>query len=234
MMVHDNPWWAVYTHKCPRCHVMQIPRIDITAASNAVELDPNVVALYGEGVEESSSSEGDVSFAYSSDGDEDEGKDGGAGGEGSDSDGSTYNNMLEDPPEAAGGGPPGGSETSRTLDDDSADQAPAAATDSANVVNAAAAPEVEREGAAVLDREEQAKLLVLMCHARSCTGVHSSDRHAEICKSTRYLMLHIRDCRGVDALGLECAFPWCRPCKRMLLHLTQCYHPTTCLICNPW
>ena len=32
----------------------QIPRIDINAPSNAIELDPNVSALYGEGVADSS------------------------------------------------------------------------------------------------------------------------------------------------------------------------------------
>ncbi len=41
--------------------MLQVPRIDITAPSNAVELDPNVAALYGEGLEDSSES------AYSSD-----------------------------------------------------------------------------------------------------------------------------------------------------------------------
>ena len=35
------------------CH-HQIPRIDINAPSNAIELDPNVSALYGEGVADSS------------------------------------------------------------------------------------------------------------------------------------------------------------------------------------
>ena len=33
---------------------LQIPRIDINAPSNAIELDPNVSALYGEGVADSS------------------------------------------------------------------------------------------------------------------------------------------------------------------------------------
>jgi hypothetical protein len=96
-----------------------------------------------------------------------------------------------------------------------------------------AATDAQR-AADALDREEQSKLLVLMCHARTCTGTHSSDKHAEICKSTKYLMLHIRDCRGLDAQGQECAFPWCRPCKKMLKHLTQCFQPSSCSICSPW
>lgn len=34
-------------------YCQQIPRIDINAPSNAIELDPNVAALYGEGVADS-------------------------------------------------------------------------------------------------------------------------------------------------------------------------------------
>ena len=34
-----------------------MPRIDINSASNAIELDPNVMALYGEGVEDSGEDE---------------------------------------------------------------------------------------------------------------------------------------------------------------------------------
>ena len=36
---------------------MQIPRIDIGTAVNAVELDPNIVALYGEGIGDDSGTE---------------------------------------------------------------------------------------------------------------------------------------------------------------------------------
>ena len=49
LIVTDNPWWAVYTHECPACRKIQIPRIDINNVNNAIELDPNIVALYGEG-----------------------------------------------------------------------------------------------------------------------------------------------------------------------------------------
>lgn len=49
LIVTDNPWWAVYTHECPSCRKIQIPRIDITNSNNAIELDPNIIALYGEG-----------------------------------------------------------------------------------------------------------------------------------------------------------------------------------------
>ena len=53
---------SVCLSACPpltHCYVLlccrhQIPRIDINAPSNAIELDPNVSALYGEGVADSS------------------------------------------------------------------------------------------------------------------------------------------------------------------------------------
>ena len=73
-----------------------------------------------------------------------------------------------------------------------------------------------------------------MCHARTCTGAHTSEKHVEICRSTKFLMLHIRDCHGLDIHGRACKFPWCGPCRKMLRHLTRCYEPATCAVCNPW
>lgn len=180
LTVVDNPWWAVYSHECPKCKQNQIPRIDINAASNAIELDPNIIALYGEGVEDS----GDEDENEYSDEEEEEGE-----------------NIAEN--------------------------------EQANSVNA---PDEEKpfDGDGLLAKEEASKLLVLMCHARTCTGAHSSEKHAEICKSTKFLMLHIRDCKGIDIHGRDCQFPWCKPCKKMLRHLTQCYEPDSCTVCNPW
>lgn len=48
MSVQENPWWAVFVHECPSCKVSQVPRLDINLACNAIDLDPNIVALYGE------------------------------------------------------------------------------------------------------------------------------------------------------------------------------------------
>ena len=172
--VNENPWWAVYVHDCPSCSQQQIPRIDINTSSNAIELDPNVIALYGEGIDD----EDDFDDCGS---DEDE-------------------ECKED-------------EDFEAVDEE--DENP-----------------FDRDG--FLQQEEASKLLVLMSHARTCTGVHTSQKHAEICKSTKFLMLHIRDCNGVDVYGNECKFPWCTPCKRMLQHLSRCYEPSKCSVCNGW
>jgi hypothetical protein len=173
--VVENPWWAVFRHDCPHCKASQIPRIDINLASNAIELDPNVTALYGEGMEDS-------------DGDYDDDEDG-SDEEDGDEEGSVAGDDREAHP---------------------------------------------FDGEGLLAQEQASKLLVLMSHARTCSGIHASPKHAEICRSTKYLMLHIRDCNGTDVHGRPCQFPWCLPCKKMLRHLTHCYEPGNCKVCNPW
>ena len=171
MSVQDNPWWAIYIQECPNCKSNQVPRFDINVTNNAIELDPNIVALYGEGVDD------DDDCALDDDDDEDEEEDDVGG------------NQAEE--ECFG-----------------------------------------VEGC--LDHDEASKLLVLMCHARTCTGIHVSQKHADVCKSTKFLMLHIRDCNGIDIYGNNCKFPWCMPCKKMLQHLTKCPEPAKCAICNPF
>ncbi|CAM9536936.1 unnamed protein product [Phaeothamnion confervicola] len=84
-----------------------------------------------------------------------------------------------------------------------------------------------------LSPDQAAKLLVMMTHARSCPGRHSNPHHQEVCRSTKFLMLHIRDCSGSSADGAPCPQPWCRPCKALLLHLVNCPEPAACEICNP-
>lgn len=178
-LASENPWWAVYCHECPKCHKKQIPRIDINLVSNAIESDPNVLALYGEGVDDSGDELDDCGM--------------GSGGE----------------------------------DDDCLDTTKGA-------VDSTAKDAHPFDGEGLLPQEEASKLLVLMCHARTCTGTHQSQKHADICKSTKFLMLHIRDCTGIDIHGQSCQFPWCMPCKRMLRHLTHCYEPSSCPVCNPF
>lgn len=201
LTVEANPWWAVYRHECPHCKQTMIPRIDISQANNAIELDPNVIALYGEGIDDSGD-DGEDDYSY-----EDEDDDG----------------MLEDMTTTNGGG--GSMSVDGEIDNGES---------GLRTKSIAEEEEIIFDGEGLLSKEEASRLLVLMCHARGCSGVHSSPKHTEICKSTKFLMLHIRDCKGVDIHGRECLFPWCAPCKKMLKHLSQCYEPTTCSVCNPW
>ena len=74
---------------------------------------------------------------------------------------------------------------------------------------------------------------VLIAHARTCPGHHASRAHGEVCKSVKYLMLHIRDCCGRTPDGAACGFPWCTPCKFLIHHLVKCRQPQQCAICSP-
>ena len=141
VVVGDNPWWAVYSQQCPQCKQQQVPRIDINSASNAIELDPNVMALYGEGVEDS--------------GDDECG---------------------------------GGSEEDEEVEKEDDDEAVAAAAQADLEDLRSDVHPFDGEG--LLAAEQASKLLVLMCHARSCTGAHASPKHAEICKVRFKEVLH--------------------------------------------
>eukprot|EP00607_Mallomonas_marina_P000157 CAMPEP_0182428082 /NCGR_PEP_ID=MMETSP1167-20130531/21007_1 /TAXON_ID=2988 /ORGANISM="Mallomonas Sp, Strain CCMP3275" /LENGTH=403 /DNA_ID=CAMNT_0024610743 /DNA_START=34 /DNA_END=1246 /DNA_ORIENTATION=- len=68
--VEENSWWAIYVQECPHCNELQIPRIDINSSINAIESDPNMIALYGDGSGDSDDDEGEGGFDYGSDEDE--------------------------------------------------------------------------------------------------------------------------------------------------------------------
>ena len=103
----------MFVHDCRNCGVKQIPRFDIGVECNAIELDPNIVALYGEGVD-------DDDDCANGEGDDDEDEEDGE-------------SQTEDQAFGVDG---------------------------------------------CLDHDEASKLLVLMCHARTCSGVHQSQKHA--------------------------------------------------------
>ena len=44
-----------------------------------------------------------------------------------------------------------------------------------------------------LTAQESVALLQLFAHARACPGQHESAEHAEVCRSAKFLMLHVRD-----------------------------------------
>ena len=85
----------------------------------------------------------------------------------------------------------------------------------------------------VLPDNEAARLLILMSHASTCPCKHKSRRHREICLSTKYMMLHVRDCPGTTSNFDVCPFPWCRKVKHLLYHLVSCQNPRQCAICSP-
>merc|ERR1712129_630398 len=77
---------------------------------------------------------------------------------------------------------------------------------------------------------------VLTEHASTCPGRHQSAKHRNVCHSTKYLMLHIRDCSGLLSNGDVCPFPWCRKVKHLLYHLVSCDSGSDgekCTICCP-
>ena len=47
--IASNPWWSLFRHECPRCHRMQIPRVDDTSAAVSVDYIHAVCAEEGEG-----------------------------------------------------------------------------------------------------------------------------------------------------------------------------------------
>lgn len=169
-IVEDNAWWAVYVQECPTCHAYQIPRIDINVETNAIETDPNMTALYGEGADDSEEED-----------DEDDGE------------------FLSDEEESG-------------IDYNTSDQ-----TYPFDLPNC-------------LSTSKAAQLLVLMTHARQCTGRHKSEKLTSICRSTKLLMLHIRDCHCINN---ECQVSWCHAVKKLVFHTTRCYENTTCSVCMP-
>lgn len=65
---------------------------------------------------------------------------------------------------------------------------------------------------------------------------HQSASHRNVCHSTKYLMLHVRDCSGLLQNGDICPFPWCRKVKHLLYHLVSCEKDidgNQCSICSP-
>ncbi|CAN0416289.1 unnamed protein product, partial [Hapterophycus canaliculatus] len=47
--IASNPWWSLFLHECPRCHRMQIPRVDAASAAVSVDYIHAVCAEEGEG-----------------------------------------------------------------------------------------------------------------------------------------------------------------------------------------
>mmetsp|Transcript_44430 Transcript_44430/g.100452 ORF Transcript_44430/g.100452 Transcript_44430/m.100452 type:complete len:711 (-) Transcript_44430:440-2572(-) len=240
-----NPWWALTREACPKCGKQQIPRIDISDPANTIEYHPALLksALVGPG----GVGDGCADDAEAGDGDDDQAAgnlrgeansgDGG-GGAGDDLSGPSLMAMADE----AGSSTPGGQLSGGAAgpheslgghggvgqDGDGEEHGSASGSGAEDDEEVPLGDEASR-----LPTAQAAKLLVLIAHARSCPGHHASRQHSEVCKSVKYLMLHIRDCCGKLPGGAECSFPWCKPCKYLIHHLVKCRKPERCPICSP-
>lgn len=61
---------------------------------------------------------------------------------------------------------------------------------------------------------------------------HESSHAEEVCRSTKWMMLHVRDCPGTTITDDICPFPWCRKVKHLIYHLVSCTMPQECSICS--
>ncbi|KAG7353113.1 TAZ zinc finger domain protein [Nitzschia inconspicua] len=218
-----NPWWSLAQHECPKCRKMQIPRLDIAAPANAIEYHPALLAH----VEDNSGNSTNSSAASCS----------------------NPNQATAPAPEL--GAPDGkndpvndalesGSDTDLSeLSDDDMSLGSLNTDDSeSDFQSMSPAEQAEHEtfgseyNGPCLPDEHANRLLILMGHASTCPCQHRSHQHQEICKSTKYMMLHVRDCPGTTATLDVCPFPWCRKVKHLLYHLVSCQDPDACQICS--
>ncbi|GAX18384.1 hypothetical protein FisN_15Lh321 [Fistulifera solaris] len=208
-----NPWWALTQEECPKCQKTQIPRLDIGAPANAIEYHPALLAHAddaGGAAEPSASPESQDLPIPATAGDDMEYSDV------DDSDLSDDDGLLSD--------------ASLDLDSDES-----VVLDSENMSPAEQA-ESEKFGAEYdgpkFSDSESARLLNLMLHASTCPCRHKSSNHYDVCRSAKWMMLHVRDCPGTTSTFDVCPFPWCRKTKHLLYHLVSCVFPRNCAICS--
>ena len=85
-----------------------------------------------------------------------------------------------------------------------------------------------------LEDDDASRLLLLMAHASTCSGHHRLEKQREVCRSIRWMMMHVRDCPGTTLTFDVCPFPWCRKVKHLMYHLVSCMEGDKCKICaNP-
>eukprot|EP00634_Sargassococcus_sp_CCMP2135_P006879 CAMPEP_0198649508 /NCGR_PEP_ID=MMETSP1467-20131203/4309_1 /TAXON_ID=1462469 /ORGANISM="unid. sp., Strain CCMP2135" /LENGTH=839 /DNA_ID=CAMNT_0044385303 /DNA_START=145 /DNA_END=2664 /DNA_ORIENTATION=+ len=129
------------------------------------------------------------------------------------------------PPFEGGEAPPAASSCTAAGEEDDDDDAAAAGSSASSSKRRRALDSAEK-----LTPGQATALLDLFEHARRCPGRHRCRRHADICLSAKFLMLHVRDCRGTLPSGEPCPFPWCRQLKGFLRHVLQCTHDE-CPVC---
>ncbi len=203
----------------------QIPRIDISAPANAIDYHPALLAhadenngAGGEGSSESTSvhivhiTQPSPPFKTSQLGDQ-------GFIEGIDSDSESDLSELSD-----------GSLSEESSDSDDSEMDFQAMSQAEQAEHECFGQEYKGP---TLSDDHAARLLVLMAHASTCPCRHKLTKHRDVCMSTKYMMLHVRDCPGTTASFDVCPFPWCRKVKHLLYHLVSCVDPVSCAICSP-
>ena len=62
---------------------------------------------------------------------------------------------------------------------------------------------------------------------------HKNPKTRNVCRSMKFMLLHVRDCPGTTSSYDICPFPWCRKVKHLMYHLVSCTDPKTCQLCSP-
>jgi len=210
-----NPWWALAQHKCPKCQKTQIPRIDINSTANIIEYHPALLSHLEDGGRglNSGSVQANTAQAVASGAMHSSGK------SSLDCESDSDLSELSDDDVSIG------SLKVSSLEADIQSMTPSERAEHETFGD-------EYEGPRLSD-EHAAKLLILMGHASTCPCHHKCAKHRDICRSTKYMMLHVRDCPGTTSTFDVCPFPWCRKVKHLLYHLVSCSNPDQCQICSP-
>lgn len=290
-----NPWWALSSHECPKCGKSQIPRLDITSPTNAIEYHPALLAhlddnhskihpsmlssiaesAYAHAAQQATAGMGLVPYQPQTQTTAVPNTGAGTMAQYN----VTYNiaprtvptassHLSNNASAAAVAGPGAVARTSFSLSDsevshtdesggeggnnqgkwnyDESSDEEETAVDAEDVDSVTREERAEREEfgfdykGETLSDDQARRLLVLIEHASTCPGKHHSAKHRNVCHSTKYLMLHIRDCPGLLSNGEACPFPWCRKVKHLLYHLVSCKSGAnndgggaTCTICLP-
>lgn len=241
-----NPWWSLVRQACPKCDQSQFPWIDISSATNQITHRPALPDVAdGGGNPQRQQRQGDFQGGEGMDEDD----------QGSEAKPGVDVEMDSDDDDAViGTGDEEDDEQQAFLllaekdhllpgavdeDTDELDVEDAIPPDllspplppSDNEDFKFADEEDEAAASDRLSKRQASRLLKLFHHARNCPGHHRSPRHASLCASTKYVMLHARDCRGTLPCGSPCPFEWCGPVKRLLGHVVRCSDHSICEVC---
>lgn len=237
-----NPWWALTQHDCPKCRktqvsnacerfcplcqwygfltvvlssFVQIPRIDINSPANAIEYHPALLAHLDENGGRSSKGSAKAAAASAD----------------------QASLAMSHPASTLLGD--SDSDLSELSEDDLSVYYSSSDDDSWSGPTLSPAERAELESfgrdyrGPVLSDDHAAKLLILMSHASTCPCRHELEAQKDVCRSVKYMMMHVRDCPGTTSTMDVCPFPWCRKVKHLLYHLVSCENPDQCAICSP-